>query len=276
MYPEGRVFDARCVMKVYEVPALIAAKAAVKVVPLRIRYRRGWRTRVLIRDSMRRSGSGERAVGFAMRATREASGELQQVLEDAAFNERPRVTLFEAFLDAVCEQGRRTLDHRGYERAGALVRSDVLKGALRSGAGPRGAARRAKMSVCCCPMLISDGMHCAWLAAFGRVPAMLNYSRRAAARCKALALPRVCAQSSRRARSSNRRSLAAVVNCDRRSAADLSGRSAQAHVGWRDKLWLVCFAQWLAAQGRSRRAAAMDRRLSCSPPDPKHSPRVWC
>ena len=43
LYPEGRVFDAPSVMKVYEVPALIAAKTGVAVIPVRLRYRRGWR-----------------------------------------------------------------------------------------------------------------------------------------------------------------------------------------------------------------------------------------
>ncbi len=39
LYPEGRVCDAPSVMKVYEVPALIAAKTGVPVVAIRIRYR---------------------------------------------------------------------------------------------------------------------------------------------------------------------------------------------------------------------------------------------
>lgn len=37
LYPEGRVSPAPSVMKVYEVPALIAAKTGVPVIPLRVR-----------------------------------------------------------------------------------------------------------------------------------------------------------------------------------------------------------------------------------------------
>ena len=42
-------------------------------------------------------------------------------MEAAAFEDRPRTTLFEAFIDAVEEQGRRTLDHRGHEGGAALL-----------------------------------------------------------------------------------------------------------------------------------------------------------
>jgi acyl-[acyl-carrier-protein]-phospholipid O-acyltransferase/long-chain-fatty-acid--[acyl-carrier-protein] ligase len=49
LYPQGRAFETRCVMKVYEVPAIIAARSRVPVIPVRIEYHRGRRMGVRMR-----------------------------------------------------------------------------------------------------------------------------------------------------------------------------------------------------------------------------------
>src|SRR5215813_1239790 len=108
LYPQGRAFEKRCVMKVYEVAGIIAARSAAPVVPVRIQYSRGWRSRVRIR--LHASAHIVHATQAAPRARRvRAADDLQRLLEAAAFQERARVSLFEAFLDAVREQGRSRL-----------------------------------------------------------------------------------------------------------------------------------------------------------------------
>ena len=108
LYPQGRAFETRCVMKVYEVPAIIAARSRVPVIPVRIEYHRGRRMGVRMRIHAPARIAPALDSAPRMRRVR-AAEQLQKVLEAAAFQERARVTLFEAFLDAVREQGKRTL-----------------------------------------------------------------------------------------------------------------------------------------------------------------------
>ena len=189
LYPEGRVFDAPSVMKVYEVPALIAVKADVPVVAVRIRYCRHWRVCALVRarGPVRIYGAN-RSASRARRA--EAKRELQSLLETAAYEQRPRATLFEAFLDAVQQQGRRTLivedvkeEPRSYQ--------DLLKGSLIIGRWlSRWSARGENVGVLL-PNAIPTLCTVLGLCAFGRVPAMLNYSAGALAVQSACATARV-------------------------------------------------------------------------------------
>ena len=174
LYPEGRVFDAPSVMKVYEVPALIAAKTGVAVVAIRIRYGRSWRVCALVRARAPAHISGaNQAASRARRA--QAKQELQRLMEAAAYDQRPRATLFEAFLDAVQEQGRHTPivedvkeEPRAYQ--------DLLKGSLMIGRWlSRSSARGENVGVLL-PNAIPTLCTVLGLCAFGRVPAMLNYS----------------------------------------------------------------------------------------------------
>lgn len=174
LYPEGRVFDAPSVMKVYEVPALIAAKTGVPVVPVRLRYRRGWPVRAVIRvHPPAHISATSRAVSRARRAR--ATEQLQRLMEAAAYAERPRTTLFEAFLDAVQEQGRRTLiiedmkeEPRSYQ--------DLVKGSLIIGRWVSRSCAPGENVGVLLPNLIPTVCTVLGLCAFGRVPAMLNYT----------------------------------------------------------------------------------------------------
>src|SRR5215475_1244371 len=87
LFPEGRVFHAPSVMKVYEVPALIAAKTGVAVVSVRLSYRRGWRldAHIRMRSPVPISAPGE--TGPRARRAR-ATEQLQRLMETAAYEER--------------------------------------------------------------------------------------------------------------------------------------------------------------------------------------------
>ena len=179
LYPEGHVSDAPSVMKVYEVPALIAAKTGVPVVLVRIRYRMGWpvRASLRVRPPTRISG----AVQAASRARRaRVTHQLQHLMEMAAYEQRPRTTLFEAFLDAVEERGRRTLivedmqeEPRSYQY--------LLKGSLAIGRWLSRSSRPAENVGVLLPNSIPSMCAVLGLSAFGRVPALLNYTAGATA-----------------------------------------------------------------------------------------------
>src|SRR6185436_19241958 len=117
----------RAVMKVYEVPAIIAQRSGAVVIPVRVGYQRSWRQRVAVRlHAPVRIGP---AFNSSPRVRRvRATEELERALELAAFEERPRVTLFEAFLDAVREQGRSTLILEDYQEQPRSYQ-DLLRGA---------------------------------------------------------------------------------------------------------------------------------------------------
>src|SRR5690242_17109133 len=95
LYAHGRVFETRAVMKVYEGPAISAQRSGAVVIPVRIGYQRSWRKRIAVRlHAPIRIGPAFNSAPRVRRAR--AAQELERVLELAAFEERPRVTLFEA------------------------------------------------------------------------------------------------------------------------------------------------------------------------------------
>jgi acyl-[acyl-carrier-protein]-phospholipid O-acyltransferase/long-chain-fatty-acid--[acyl-carrier-protein] ligase len=240
LYPEGQVSHALSVMKVYEVPALIAAKTGVPVIPVRIRYRRGWLSRTVVRiHAPARISAAGRAAGRARRAR--ATEELQRLMEAAAFEERPRTTLFEAFIDAVEEQGRRTLiiedmkeEPRSYQ--------DLLQGSLIIGRwASRFCAPGENVGVLL-PNLIPTVCTVLGLSAFGRVPAMLNYTAGPTAVQSACTAARVRTVITSRAFIENAR-LNAVVS----AIADLRVvylEDLRAQLTVFDQLWLLGYALW--------------------------------
>jgi len=241
LYPEGRVSPAPSVMKVYEVPALIAAKTGVPVIPLRVRYRRGWPPRATVRVlAPARTSAATRAAGRARRA--QATDELQRLMEAAAFEDRPRTTLFEALIDAVAEQGRSTLiiedmkeEPRSYQ--------DLLKGSLAIGRwATRFSAQGENVGVLL-PNVIPTVCAVFGLSAFGRVPAMLNYTAGPTAVQSACAAARVRTVITSRSFIEHAR-LTTVVS----AIADLQLvylEDVRAQLTLTDKLWLTGYAIWL-------------------------------
>ncbi len=241
VYPEARVFDAPSVMKVYEVPALIAVKTGAPVVAVRIRYRRGWLPRAVVRmhAPVRISAAGQ-AASRARRAG--ATEELQRMMEAAAVDGRPRATLFEAFLDTVREQGRHTLiiedmkeEPRSYQ--------DLLKGSLVIGRWTTRYCAPGENVGVLLPNLIPTVCTVLGLCAFGRVPAMLNYTAGPTAVQSACIAARVHTVITSRAFIEQAR-LGSVVS----AIADLRLvylEDLRAQLTLADKLWLMGYALWL-------------------------------
>jgi acyl-[acyl-carrier-protein]-phospholipid O-acyltransferase / long-chain-fatty-acid--[acyl-carrier-protein] ligase len=240
LYPQGRVFETRCVMKVYEVAGIIAARSAAPIVAVRIEYHRGWRTGVRMR--VHPSARIVHATQAAPRARRmRATEDLQRLMEAAAFQERARVSLFEAFLDAVREQGRSTVIIEDLKEK-ARSYQDLLKGALVLGRLCRtGTAHGDNVGVLL-PNAISTVCTVLGLCAFGRVPAMLNYSAGPGAVQSACIAARVRTVITARAFVEQAK-LGAIIS----AIADLRLIYLEdliRQLGWRGKLWLAFALLW--------------------------------
>lgn len=243
LYPEGRVVAAPGVMKNYDVPALIATKTGASVVPVVVRYGRGLPPSITLRLSApARIGANppkELCSGRARRAW--ATQQLQRLLEAAVLDARVRQSIFEAFLDAVAARGRRTRIIEDVKEESKNYH-DLLTGSLAIG-------RWAARSTCAgenvgvlLPNVIPTACTVLGLMAFGRVPAMLNYSAGPSAARSACAAARVQTVITSRAFVEQARLLtlvAAISDLKLVYLEDIRGGLTFA-----DKVWLMGFAIW--------------------------------
>ena len=250
IYPEGQVNPTRCVAKIYDVPALAAAKAGVTVIPVWIRYGPGRlpyvRIRVLPAAAIPVSS---RSLPRARRA--QAVSELRRLMQAAAFKDRPRATLFGAFLDALEQHGRHapiiedlTEQPRTYH--------DLLQGSLAIGRWSLRYTQFGDNVGVLLPNTIPSVCAVLGLTAFGRVPAMLNYTAGAAAVQGACIAARArVVLTSRSFIEQARLTCVVAAISDRRLLylEDLRGE-----LGLIDKLWLKAYALW-----RPRRATTPGR-----------------
>jgi acyl-[acyl-carrier-protein]-phospholipid O-acyltransferase/long-chain-fatty-acid--[acyl-carrier-protein] ligase len=243
LFPEGRVLEADAVLKNYEVPALIAARAGVPVVPLVVRRPVGWLERAVVRTAAALTLGDQVPAGACTARARRGylTRQLQRALEAAALDTRPRQGLFDAFLDAVTREGaRRTIIEDMREEPRSY--REVLKGALAIG---RWAARRSRPREnvgVLLPNLIPTACTVLGLIAFGRVPAMLNYTAGSMAvqsACRAAGLRTVITS---RAFIEQAR-LTALVGAIR-DLELLYLEDVRAELTLLDKLWLFGYAMW--------------------------------
>ena len=240
MYPEGRINPTQCVAKIYEVPALIAAKAGIPVIPVRIRYGPGWLPRVSIRVLAAAAiPAASQSMSRARRA--HAVAQLRRLMQAAAFEERPRTTLFEAFLDALEQQGRRTsiIEDLAEE---PRTYHDLLQGSLVIGRWALRYTQPGENVGVLLPNTIPTVCAVLGLSAFGRVPAMLNYTAGPAAVQSACVAARArVVLTSRSFVEQARLSCVVAALADRRVLylEDLRGQLALT-----DKLWLKAYALW--------------------------------
>jgi acyl-[acyl-carrier-protein]-phospholipid O-acyltransferase/long-chain-fatty-acid--[acyl-carrier-protein] ligase len=243
LFPEGRVLEADAVLKNYEVPALIAAKAGVAVVPVVVRHPVGRLARPVVRTAAPLTLSGQVPAGVgAARARRSyLTRQLQRALEAAALDARPRQGLFDAFLDAVAREGARSAIIEDMREEPRTYR-EVLKGALAIGRWAARHARPRENVGVLLPNLIPSACTVLGLMAFGRVPAMLNYTAGPMAvhsACRAAGLRTVITS---RAFIEQAR-LGALVGAIR-DLELLYLEDARADLSLLDKLWLLGYALW--------------------------------
>ena len=188
VFPEGRITRTGALMKVYEGAGMVADKAGAVVVPVRIdglQYsklsRMGDRapSRWFPRLSLTVLPAVSMAVetGLMGRVRRHAVGSLLQgVMEQSGFAVADTGrTLFGALLDAKARFGAEMPLAEDIERApigyGRLVTGAVVLGRRLAGLAPAGGAVGVMLPNANATLVTFFG-----LQAFGRVPAMLNYS----------------------------------------------------------------------------------------------------
>lgn len=189
MFPEARLSVTGALMKVYDGPAVVAARTGAPILPVWIdgtqhvpqslvagsKYRRRWFPRVTI--TILPARPIELPAGVRGRKRRQLAGErLYDLMTEAAFAAgNPDRTLYEAMLDARDRHGGATAvfeDPEGkplsYDR---LVLAASVLGPKLARVAPRGAAVGVLM-----PNAVGTAALFAALQATGRVPAMLNFT----------------------------------------------------------------------------------------------------
>lgn len=180
LFPEGRVERAGNVMKIYEGGALIAFKSGATLVPVHIESSRhsfalglsGGRITLRLHPA----AHVDTPAGDGPRARRERGArELERIMQAATFHSHVPKGLYDAFIDAVDREGRRTeiLEDMAEE---PRTYGDLLKASLAIG---RWTARQTEagetVGVLLPNLFVSVGVVLG-LQCRGRVPAMLNYT----------------------------------------------------------------------------------------------------
>ncbi len=188
IFPEGRLTVTGALMKVFEGPGLVADKSESMVVPVRIdgaqytrfgrlagKLRQRWFPKITITILEPHSFSLPQEV-FGRRRRQIAGTRLYDVMSDLIFNTcNTEQTLFEALLDAKSIHGGNhkileDMDRKPLTYKGLVLGSMVLGRAL---------AKRTKKGEyvgVLLPNVLGVGVTFFGLQAFGRVPAMLNFS----------------------------------------------------------------------------------------------------
>jgi acyl-[acyl-carrier-protein]-phospholipid O-acyltransferase / long-chain-fatty-acid--[acyl-carrier-protein] ligase len=245
VFPENRPVRTGAIGKVYEAPAIVAARTGATVVPINIRYGAPGYGGTLKHGPVLTVGTPGRIelpAGLPARERRrQATIQLLALMQRAAVEARPRRTLFSAFVDAVAQQGRRTRiveDIRQIEESYATVLKMTL--ALSRLLG-RCTVEREIVGVML-PNTVAAVAALLGLSAAGRVPAMLNYSAGpdsmrssvAAAGIRTIVTSRRFVEAARLERLLRALGDSSVIYLE-----DL-----RAQLGIADKLWLAAWALW--------------------------------
>lgn len=187
IFPEGRITVTGSLMKVYEGPAFAAAKADAAIAPVHIEgpvyspfsrmggsFPRKWFPKVTLNFFPLRHLPMPEGRNSRERRHR-AAEQMRRLMQEIQFESRPRKTTIEAFVDAVKLYGRSRPvieDIRETEETyGQLLRMALALGRLVVKFSGRGEHMGVLMPNATPTVGLILGMH-----AFGRVPAMLNYT----------------------------------------------------------------------------------------------------
>ncbi|QDF95236.1 bifunctional 2-acylglycerophosphoethanolamine acyltransferase/acyl-ACP synthetase [Azoarcus sp. DD4] len=251
IFPEGRITTTGSLMKVYDGPAFVAARTGATIVPVRVDgAARSYFSRVAGRHprqlfpritlSVLPATRIDMPQGETARVRRRRAGEaMRRLMQEMLFASRPQHTLFDALLDAAAIHGR---GRRLVEDMKQVEYSygDLLKMALMLGRiGTRLAAPGERIGVLLPNLAPTLGLLFG-LNAFGRIPAMLNYTAGSdglQAACSAACLRTVISSRAfvEQARLGDK--LAALQGVEIVYLEDL-----RASIGLADKLWLMLWA----------------------------------
>jgi acyl-[acyl-carrier-protein]-phospholipid O-acyltransferase/long-chain-fatty-acid--[acyl-carrier-protein] ligase len=245
LFPENGPVRSGSLGKIYEAPAIVAARTGVVVVPVNVRYGSPGANGRLTHGLVLTVGSPARielAPGLPARERRrQATGQLLALMQRAAVQARPQRTLYAAFLDAVKQQGRHTRiveDIRQVEES----YGNVLKLTLALARLLERCSREREIVGVMLPNTVAAVATLLGLSALKRVPAMVNYSSGPDAVRSSIAAAGIrTIVTSRRFIETARleRLLRAFEGCTVHYLEDL-----RPQLGLRDKLWLACWGLW--------------------------------
>ncbi len=187
IFPEGRITTTGSLMKVYEGPAFVAAKTGATIVPIRIdgasrsyfsrmsgRYPRRLLPRLTI-TLLPQTYLQMPESGTAKLRRKKAGEGMRKIMQDMLFQSQPKQTLFLSMLDAMQIYGRK---HRFIEDLKQVEYSynDILKIALAMGKITSKLSEDNERIGILLPNLVPTLGLIVGMTAFGRVPAMLNYT----------------------------------------------------------------------------------------------------
>lgn len=187
IFPEGRITTTGSLMKVYDGPAFVAARAGATIVPVRIdgaarsyfsRMSGRYPRRLLPRLSMTVLPSTRLQMsesGPARIRRRKAGEGMRKIMQDMIFASQPKQTLYLGMLDAMEIYGRkrRFIEDMKQEEHSY---NDVLKMALALGRITTKVSTAGERVGVLLPNLVATLGLVIGMTAFRRVPAMLNYT----------------------------------------------------------------------------------------------------
>lgn len=188
IFPEGRITTTGNLMKVYDGPAFVAARTGATIVPVRIdgasyTYfsrmkgpRHPHRLLPRITLSIQPATHIDMPEGKTARIRRHRAGEaMRRIMQEMLFASHPQQTLFDALLDTAATYGRKRAVLEDVRQVPYSYR-DLLKMALMLGRlASRYAAPGERIGLLLPNLAPTVGLIFG-LNAFGRTPAMLNYT----------------------------------------------------------------------------------------------------
>jgi acyl-[acyl-carrier-protein]-phospholipid O-acyltransferase/long-chain-fatty-acid--[acyl-carrier-protein] ligase len=179
VFAQNRITPPGTPYKLYEGPSIIAARSGVPVIPVHLRYGGvGANGRVTQGVTVTFGGKAHIAPDPRLPARerrRQANDRMLSLLHEVSVQSRPRTTLFDAFVSALEQNGRRTRiieDNREIEESyGTLLRMSLALGRLLSRHTRTGSIVGVLLPNTAAAVAALLG-----LSSTGRTPAMLNYS----------------------------------------------------------------------------------------------------
>ncbi|MEK9939766.1 MAG: AMP-binding protein, partial [Methylotenera sp.] len=252
--PEGRITLTGSLMKVYDGPGFVATKTAAMILPVRIegaahsyfsRLNQAHARKIFPKVNI--SILPVRHIpmpnaGDAKTRRKLAGDAMRREMQNMLFSSTQINTLFEAFLDAITTYGRGTMlveDMRQVEES----YGDLLKKALALGRLTQKITHQHENVGVLMPNVTNTICLIFGLTAFGRIPAMLNYTAGSAGiqnACTAACVNTIISSRQFIETANLEDTISGLHDVKIVYLEDL-----RQQFSWLDKLWLMCFALWL-------------------------------
>ena len=254
IFPEGRITLTGSLMKVYDGPGFVAAKTGAMILPVRIegavrsyfsRLPDSYPKKLFPKVSITMLPTRHIAMPQSptAKARRRLAGDaMRREMQNMLFNSTQINTLFHAFLDAISTYGRNAVlveDLRQVEE----TYGELLKKSLALGRLAKKIAQPNENVGVLMPNVTNTICLIFGLSAFGRIPAMLNYTAGSAGiqnACFAACVKTIISSREFIHTAKLEETVAGLQGVNIVYLEDLRSRFT-----WLDKLWLMGFALWL-------------------------------